>query len=361
VNRLLVGAGGLAAGIVAALAVIHDRGGTSVPPNGPTTAAPGAPAAVASGGPGELPSSAGSRQAAPQPAVPAAPAPSFDVVRISPEGNVVIAGRAAPRAEVTVRDGDATLGKVTADARGEWVLVPEKPLPPGNRSLSLSETLPGKGESVASTGDVLVAVPEPQGNASGATANASSGALALLVPRTAGEIAWPLQVPGPGAASAAKSGGSGAASGHAPSLDIVEYDAAGRIALAGHADPGAALDIYLGDRLLAHARAGADGRWSAKPGEEVAPGSYQLRVDQLGSEGKVVGSISLPFDRAAPGAALAQGQSFTVQPGNSLWRIARRSYGSGLRYAVIYAANRDQITNPDLIYPGEVVRLPAAN
>src|SRR5262249_35639317 len=152
------------------------------------------------------------------------------------------AGRAVPQAEVTVRDGDATLGKATADARGEWVLVPDKPLQPGNRSLSLTETLPGKGESVASNGDVLVAVPEPRGNASGPTTGTSPGALALLVPRSGGEIAQPLQVPAPGAASAAKSGGSGAATGRAPSLDIVEYDGAGRIALAGHADPGASLN-----------------------------------------------------------------------------------------------------------------------
>ncbi len=56
--------------------------------------------------------------------------------------------------------------------------------------------------------------------------------------------------------------------------------------------------------------------------------------------------------------ALAKDQTFIVQPGNSLWRIARRSYGEGLRYTVIYDANKDQIRNPDLIYPGQVFVLP---
>ena len=51
-------------------------------------------------------------------------------------------------------------------------------------------------------------------------------------------------------------------------------------------------------------------------------------------------------------------QAFIVQPGNSLWRIARRSYGAGLRYTVIYEANRSQIRRPDLIYPGQVFTIP---
>ncbi|HCR67353.1 MAG TPA: hypothetical protein DIW38_12725, partial [Oceanicaulis sp.] len=47
-----------------------------------------------------------------------------------------------------------------------------------------------------------------------------------------------------------------------------------------------------------------------------------------------------------------------VQPGNSLWRIARRLYGEGLQYTVIYEANRDQIRDPNLIYPGQVFSAP---
>ncbi len=48
----------------------------------------------------------------------------------------------------------------------------------------------------------------------------------------------------------------------------------------------------------------------------------------------------------------------TVVRGDSLWRISRRTYGGGLRYAVIYEANRKQIRDPDLIYPGQIFVLP---
>ena len=58
---------------------------------------------------------------------------------------------------------------------------------------------------------------------------------------------------------------------------------------------------------------------------------------------------------------LPDGTVAFVQPGNSLWRLARQTYGSGLRYTEIYEANKDQIRDPDLIYPGQVFVLPRTN
>jgi nucleoid-associated protein YgaU len=48
----------------------------------------------------------------------------------------------------------------------------------------------------------------------------------------------------------------------------------------------------------------------------------------------------------------------TVSRGDSLWRLSQASYGAGMRYAVIYKANRGQIRNPNLIYPGQIFVLP---
>ena len=75
--------------------------------------------------------------------------PSFDIVRVNREGDAVIAGRAAPNAEVTVTDGASEIGKVKADSRGEWVLVPSKSLPAGPHELSLEAKLKKKEANVA--------------------------------------------------------------------------------------------------------------------------------------------------------------------------------------------------------------------
>ncbi|HSF63961.1 MAG TPA: LysM peptidoglycan-binding domain-containing protein, partial [Paracoccaceae bacterium] len=50
----------------------------------------------------------------------------------------------------------------------------------------------------------------------------------------------------------------------------------------------------------------------------------------------------------------------TVQPGFTLWGIAQDRFGSGFLYVQVFEANRDQIRDPDLIYPGQVFTLPQA-
>ena len=50
-----------------------------------------------------------------------------------------------------------------------------------------------------------------------------------------------------------------------------------------------------------------------------------------------------------------------VQPGNTLWAIARDRYGEPLMYLRVFEANRDRIRDPDLIYPGQVFVLPATD
>ncbi len=62
---------------------------------------------------------------------------------------------------------------------------------------------------------------------------------------------------------------------------------------------------------------------------------------------------------ASPGPARAT--AYTVVKGDCLWNIAKKFYGSGSKYSVIYNANRSVIGgNPNLIYPGQVLTIPAA-
>lgn len=53
------------------------------------------------------------------------------------------------------------------------------------------------------------------------------------------------------------------------------------------------------------------------------------------------------------------GQNYTVKSGDCLWNIAKKYYGNGSKYTTIYNANRDKIKNPNLIYPGQVLWIPA--
>jgi nucleoid-associated protein YgaU len=286
-------------------------------------------------------------QSAPPAAATAAPetpatrqptVPSFDAVHIGPDGRSVIAGRAAPGAEVTVLDGGHPIGTVTADRNGEWVLMPPEPLAPGTRELSLRAQAPGEAAPTDSAAALAVIVSP---HAPGA---APERPVAVLLPQ-GDAAAQPMTAP---AARAPRT----------IALDIVEFDAAGHTNLTGRADPGAHIDVIVNDHRLGSAVADATGKWTAQLGDKVPLGRFRLRLEGHGADGSASGQLVLELRRVAPDE-LAPGGYLAVVPGNNLWYLAQRSYGDGLRYVEIYRANRAKIDNPDLIYPGQVLALPA--
>ena len=299
------------------------------------------------------PASAPPDAAAPAPPPAAASAaPSFDIVRVGPRG-AVLAGRAEPGATVVVVNNNATLGRAQANGRGEWVLVSATALAPGGRELSLSARN-ADGRDVKGDGTVLLNVPPP---------SASSPATALLMPQVGAprvlgsppDDAAPTPAeqnpghPAPEQGSEARLG-----------LSVVESDEAGASRFAGQAPPGATVRAYVDDTPAGDAEADAQGRWVVAPPHALSRGAHRLRIDRLDSGGQVLDRVEVPFRRATMRPAMLAAGRVVVQPGQTLWRMARRAYGTGLRYTVIYLANRSQIRDPGLIYPGQVFAMPAA-
>ena len=294
--------------------------------------------------------------------------PRFDVVRVEPSGDAVIAGIAAPNSTVILLDGDTPIAQVTADVTGSWVIVLDEPLSPGDHQLSLRAEEPGGGVRLSDT-IVVVSVPAPavvaaaetEGSAAttGTTAAQEPGAeppvaalpLAVLVPREGEGASQILQQPTEGEGLGDQE----------LVLDAVDYNATGFVVISGRADPGARVIIYLDDKAIGYGVAGDDGRWQVSPTHPVSPGLHRLRVDQVDAAGTVLARVATMFAREELTEGFPQNRFVIVQPGNSLWRIARRTYGEGIRYSVIYQANQGQIRDPDLIYPGQIFVVPTTN
>ncbi len=173
-----------------------------------------------------------------------------------------------------------------------------------------------------------------------------------------GSTAPETQPPGARQAAAAPQPAQGGVS-----VDSVDYDDRGNLALAGKAGPGSVVEPKIaspasGPESLGEARADGKGDWRLMVERPVAPGRYALTVEERSPAGAPRSRVRLPFERADPITDFPAGQVVVVQPGNSLWRIARRIYGRGIRYTVIYAANRAQIGDPALIFPGQIFSVP---
>lgn len=136
-------------------------------------------------------------------------------------------------------------------------------------------------------------------------------------------------------------------------IDNVDYED-GRMAASGRASPGRTVVLYLDNAPLGTVSTDQDGRWRLSPvTQELTEGTHVLRADQIRRDGKVSARTEVSFMTTG-----IQPASVTVEPGNSLWRIARRTYGDGTAYTLIFQANRAHIRDPDLIYPGQILELP---
>ena len=146
--------------------------------------------------------------------------------------------------------------------------------------------------------------------------------------------------------------------------DAITYSESGDVELAGRSPGEGFVRVYLDNAPVTTSRIAPDGSWRTDL-PEVDSGVYTLRVDQVSAEGDVVSRVETPFKREDAKALAAAGASeqgsvraITVQPGNTLWAIARDRYGEGTAFLKVFEANRDRIRDPDLIYPGQIFQVP---
>jgi nucleoid-associated protein YgaU len=301
--------------------------------------------------------------------------PTFDIARIEPTGEAVIAGRAVPGATVELLRNGELHDQAVADQSGQFAMVPPR-LPPGTYDLTLRSKEPD-GKLATSRQSVAVALePGPK----------DGPVVALMTPDK------PTVVLSQPATSKPRAG--------AVVVETVETEPGGKLHVSGRARPGAAVRLYLNESFVSSVTAGADGRFAVTINEGVVSGNYRVRLDEVESNSGTVRAraevpfnvpdalvtASVPTQATAPKrpetAAAQQPQlaatastvppdgnapsavvvpriaTTTVSRGDSLWRISRLTYGAGTRYAVIYKANREQIRNPNLIYPGQIFVVP---
>ena len=91
-------------------------------------------------------------------------------------------------------------------------------------------------------------------------------------------------------------------------------------------------------------------------------GRYKIDVIDLLKQPQLAaaGGTVLPDGGSPSAVVVPKIATTTVSRGDTLWRLSQATYGVGTRYATIYKANRQQIRNPNLIYPGQVFVMPAS-
>lgn len=322
-------------------------------------------------------------------------APKLDTFRVEGDGSSVFAGRATPNQMVDILLNGSPIERVTTDASGSFVVFLQLPYSDDGQTISLLADPNGAAIASAETyliapinAPVVVAAVEADPIVQDDLAAQTDPVVAddAIVQSSSAVIDIPLPqpVPVPAAAPAiliVTAEGVDVVqpdlSNVAPdvlsnvALDSITYNPSGEVLIAGRAAGEGFVTVYLDNQPITTSRIVAGGTWRTDL-PDVDTGIYTLRIDEVDTAGEVVSRIETPFKREEP-EVVAQALEVdiakpdfrvamtTVQPGMTLWAIARDQFGSGVMYVEVFEANRDRIRDPNLIYPGQVFRLPEVN
>ena len=311
-------------------------------------------------------------------------APSFGTAGVDHKGNASFTGTATPGDAISLLANGKAIGSTKADGVGNWTLGFKTPK--SNRVQEVLVSARGSdGSVVIGPQRAIIIPPAKRGGLPGITLKAADQ------PATApqeGNVAPPE----------AKTG---------LVVEKVSPGDGGLTLLNGKADPGATIKVAINGEAGGETLVAPDGTWSLAATNVSGKAADSLRLELVDKGGASLDKTDVPYkvpvvapktqagetklktdfssvlsskpeprpkpaksDDAQDTAALvapatgALGEPpaakvIKVRRGDSLWRISKRHLGKGKKWAAFYEANKAKIDNPDLIYPGQLLIIPA--
>ena len=277
----------------------------------------------------------------------------LEVIRVRPDGSLVIAGKGLPNSKVEIISGSKVIATTTSDKIGEFVAVPEKQLKSGEHLLAFRQitkngniTIANEAVAINVTGGIndipIVAIIDSEGKL-GARVIQAPGLIESKIENNVNEEKKSTEKINP-----------------IISILAFTYDAkVGQLILSGTAYGGIQINAGFSGKETSSTKI-LNNKWSLTIPGKVISGKQKVSAVLLGKDGKILSKNSVNISGKA--IQNANGKTFIiVQKGDALWNIAFNRLGLGQRYIDIVDLNKEIITNPDLIYPKQLFVIPSQN
>ena len=269
---------------------------------------------------------------------------SFDVVRIDNDGVSVLAGKSPPNQIIKIYKDDFLIAEGLSDSQGNWVITLDDNIPNEVLNLKISTTNPGDQIEVFS--DQIVTI-MPNKIVDKAENLLSDENIVLL---TQDDKASQILSNDPSFLQDET----------IVNIQSIDYNEE-NLVLGGNAEANKAVNTYIDNKYVGTAISDKLGKWTLNIDDNIVPGEYEIRADMVDDERFVIARTSTKFTRLFDDVDGNFGiNTITIEPGDNLWNISRNKYGTGMQYTVIYLANSNQIVDPDLIFPGQVLMVPGS-
>jgi len=242
--------------------------------------------------------------------------PTFDVLRVEPDGSAVIAGKAQPGAKLEILSNGKVIAQTTIDGTGDFAAVFDNPLPPGDHELVLRST-DANGKATQSEEVATVSVPQNKsGELLAMVSKPGKASRVLAMPEAAPPALQPQQatpsqpsaatsqttanstpVPSSGTAAPAAAG-SAAVAPLTSSVQVtaVEFEGS-KIFVAGSAPGGSTVRALVDDKEIGKSTTEASGHFVIEGDVDLAVGSHIITVEELNADGTAKVRVRVPFER----------------------------------------------------------------
>ena len=252
--------------------------------------------------------------------------PEFDIVRIEKDGDIVIAGRWMPNKSVSIMVNGRVVATERTNFDGEFAYSPKNAWSAGNYTI----VLVGVDPEIKSNENVFVYI----------SADGPEHSVSLLMTKEGSTL---LQMPS-------------SLQDNDLTVSKIDYLDTGRIVVTGDGLPRLRVSLSLNGEYIGFARVSDHKHFGlgADVGELTPGQEYSLTVRMHDGDGRTVGHVFHRF--TMPEMTGDDDTYYTVRKGDCLWIIARNFMRRGILFSII--AERNNIENPDLIYPKQLLQVP---
>lgn len=280
--------------------------------------------------------------------------PKVDILKVSPDGSYIIAGKGKPNSTISILEKGNKIESVDADESGSWVIVSKDNLESGDNLLIINQdNIDGSSTQskeiyvtkIDKKNETKPLVIEIENDEGGKLSIIQSPSIKKLESNVENNLT--LSKKQINKKNVFK-------------IQSVSFSQDGSLSIQGIANYGSNIEILVNKNLSSIFLKNKP-EWIFNSSYKLGYGMHKLVANLKSQNNTILDSITLPFMRSEMPSGELPDNYVLIKPGDMLWTISFKIYGNPLKYIEIYEENRDQITNPDLIFPGQVFSIPKKN
>ena len=277
--------------------------------------------------------------------------PEIDIFKVSPDGSFVIAGKGQPNSNINILNKGDLIENSIVDSDGNWVVVSKENLKTGDNLISIDQI--NNNGLVLRHKQLFITKIDKQ---------KKDQPLVISVPNKNGKNISIIQQPTEkqkiykvendlGIQKKIKSNKK------TFNVKTIFFNENGFVSIQGEVNFGQKIELYINKKIMETIKI-ENSKWQYNSDTKFDYGLHDLLVVLKSDKDETLDKITLPFMRVEMPYNDVPENFILIKPGDMLWTIAYRLYGDPFKYIEIFEENKDQITNPDLIFPGQLFSVP---